>query len=291
MQSKNLKECLSGKENINKNSHQAQTNEGCILNQFSNIFTRKVFLWIFNKRTKALLTLEAALILPVFILSICTLVSILDGYRIQSLVKKSLRQSALELGMYAYAGENAINSAVCSLYAQKQLPEFEDNIKISTLGSRYYDNKITLVAKISYSMPIRILPFPPLEFFNVSEVYGWVGASRGTDSLLEKTNSQMVYVTDYESVYHTNSNCTHLDLTIFQGKKSEVQASRNEYGSKYRSCDKCCDMDSEQNQTVYYTSKGDCYHFSQSCSGLKRNVQLIELSEVFYLNVCERCGK
>ena len=44
---------------------------------------------------------------------------------------------------------------------------------------------------------------------------------------------EMVYVTEYESVYHTSESCTHLDLSVHRGIKTQVEQKRNEYGGKY----------------------------------------------------------
>ena len=64
---------------------------------------RRVFLCFFQKtrgkkqQIPAVLTVEAALVIPLFLLGICTLLGIMDLYRVQALVKTSLHQSAQEL--------------------------------------------------------------------------------------------------------------------------------------------------------------------------------------------------
>lgn len=82
----------------------------------------------------------------------------------------------------------------------------------------------------------------------------------------------MVYVTEYESVYHTSESCTHLDLSVHRGTKTQVEQKRNEYGGKYHACERC----GGDSALVYYTEKGDCYHSQVSCSGLKRTVRLVK---------------
>ena len=73
-----------------------------------------------------MLTVEAALVIPLFLLGICTLLGIMDLYRVQALVKTSLHQSVQELGMYASveSGDSGVNtptgvlsSGVCIAYA------------------------------------------------------------------------------------------------------------------------------------------------------------------------------
>lgn len=57
--------------------------------------TRRVSLCSF----RAVLTVEAAFAVPLFLLAICTLLGMIDLYRVQALVRTSLHQSAQELGM------------------------------------------------------------------------------------------------------------------------------------------------------------------------------------------------
>lgn len=95
----------------------------------------------------------------------------------------------------------------------------------------------------------------------------------------------MVYVTEYESVYHTSESCTHLDLSVHRGIKTQVEQKRNEYGGKYHACERC----GGDSALVYYTEKGDCYHSQASCSGLKRTVRLVKKSEIQAYIQCERC--
>ena len=54
-----------------------------------------------GSRSRRCLLWKAALVIPLFLLGICTLLGIMDLYRVQALVKTSLHQSAQELGMYA----------------------------------------------------------------------------------------------------------------------------------------------------------------------------------------------
>lgn len=97
--SKNIKECLPGKEK-RKMALQADKTRQSPLCSFLKT-SRKVFLWILKKREgryrKASLTVEAAVAVPVFLLAVGSILGILDIYRMQSLIKTSLHQSAMEL--------------------------------------------------------------------------------------------------------------------------------------------------------------------------------------------------
>ncbi len=285
----NLKEYHPRKQ-VEKVSHWANLKH---INLISSIkhWSRRGFFWIFREKAQAVLTVEAALIVPVFILALCTVMGILDCYRIQSTVKTSIHQSAMELGMYAYVNSQddkkiaMLNSAICVAYAQKKLPKFEENVSVSMISSHYKNNTITLIAIIKYRFPIQLFPVPPLKLVNVSEVYGWVGESNSEKDEEASVAYKMVYVTNHESVYHTSANCSHLNLKIYEAKKENIYR-------EYEPCQKCCrGQEVDRQSSVYYTKTGDCYHVQKNCSSLKRIVRMVEASKVNELSLCKRCKK
>lgn len=259
--------------------------------------TRRVFLRVWEgKKYVGSLTVEAAVVVSLFLLAFGTILSVLDIYRVQAMVKTSLHQSALELGTYAYAaeqGENSpagvVSSAACGIYAKSRLPELGRYIKVSMLGTTYKNHRIRLSARMEYNIPVSIFPLPALRFTNESQVNAWVGRIPGEeDEAGENDWEEMVYVSEYESVYHTHSSCSHLDLAVQQGNLQEVKKQRNQYGGKYHSCDKC-GQTADTGSLVYYTEKGDCYHTRENCSGLKRTVRLVKKSEAKGTRQCQRC--
>ena len=64
--------------------------------------------------------------------------------------------------------------------------------------------------------------------------------------------------------------------------------SKNEYGEVYGKCKLCrepCGM------LVYITKEGNCYHSERSCSGLKRTVRQVAMSQVQGRACCIRCSE
>lgn len=281
---KKIKECPSGKQQI-KVSHWAKFRHRKPI-QF--LWNRRIFFWIFSKKAGASLTIEAACVLPVFFIALCTMVSVLDCYRIQSVVKTSLHQSAMELGMYAYMENdmenNALNTILCTSYAQNKLPKLEENVSVSMVGSSYRDHRIRLTAAINYELWFSIFPISMVKMVNVSEVYSWVGQS---SSDLDDADSvySMVYVAEHESVYHISASCSHIDRQIYQKKKKGLQGT-------YVACETCCKgKEITGNDVVYYTKTGYCYHVQRDCSSLKRTIRVVALHQVGDLSLCERCRK
>ena len=66
-----------------------------------------------------------------------------------------------------------------------------------------------------------------------------------------------------------------------------------EYGvmhsAKYNACEKCIHGEGMPG-TLFVTAYGDCYHSTLGCSGLKRTIRAVKLSEVRGMRPCSRCG-
>ena len=98
---------------------------------------------------------------------------------------------------------------------------------------------------------------------------------------------EIVYMTDYGVVYHSDISCTYLELSIRAITKAKLYNERNEAGSIYYKCEKCDDNLTEM--IVYITDYGNRYHTSLNCSGLKRSIHVMWLSEVNGLGGCSKC--
>lgn len=264
---------------------------------------RRIFLCVQGKRqlltgrkaARAGLTVEAAFVVPLFLLAMAAVISLLDIYRIQAEVKTSLSESARELGMYAYAADTgsdspvggAVSTAVCALYGRQKLPDLGENVQVTLARSSYKGGVITLTADIFYTLPVTFGPVKTLHLVNTASAGVWVGDTKEKWTGNSGGSEEMVYITENESVYHTSASCTHIHLSIHVGSKDAVENLRNEYGERYQSCAKC--RGDANGGTVYYSDKGNCYHSSAACSGLKRTVKLVKKSEVSGKQMCQRC--
>ena len=246
--------------------------------------------------------------LPLYFLAMVMLVSMMDIFRIQTILVSSLSQSAKELGMYAYSidGESrspvgAVTDAACIVYASAEVQKRVkgENLTgivgkqagITLLGSSYRDGIVTLKANYLYKSPVSLFPVFPVKIEAAAAAQAWLGYNGdkygNTD---DSPGGEMVYVTDYESVYHTSGDCTHIKLAVKHvGMQSAVQG-RNEYGDKYYPCEKCM-RGHEKDGFVYITDKGNRYHSDSACGGLSRHVRFMKKSEADNRNLCSRCGQ
>lgn len=144
----------------------------------------------------------------------------------------------------------------------------------------------------------------PVPFFHLAnytmvqrvKTRGFIGEEKiGEDKAEEEKNvdseERMVYIAETGNVYHVNRECTHLKLSIQSIGYESVETRRNSSGGKYHPCEKCGGNGvSRQSQSVYITSEGDRYHILLECSGLKRTISVVPISDVGNRRVCSRCG-
>lgn len=192
---------------------------------------------------KGSLTVEAALILPFFMMILLAFFSFFLQYA-----------SAAELKIQAAAEAKKVGIAVGSM-------AHEESADVT-------------IYKSSVLEDVWIMPFQKKNVITQAAVCrAWIGFTK-----LETTEIY-VYATPEGSVYHLQSDCTHLDLSI--QCTTLVKAQKH-----YRECAHC---DKEFGVLVYVTEEGECYHSERSCSGLKRTVRRVALSSVEGRGCCIRC--
>ena len=79
--------------------------------------------------------------------------------------------------------------------------------------------------------------------------------------------------------------CSHIHLSIHSVEKTQLGAMRNENGEKYHPCEEC----GGGTGNVYITDTGNRYHSSLECSGLKRSIVKVPVTQVKDRRPCSRC--
>lgn len=208
--------------------------------------------------SKASLTVEAALSLPLFFMTVICLVSIINVYGMTLEKAASLRDiSEVSATASGLSSEDLyIDINVPFVFTPYCLPE---GIASVTIPCKAY-------------------------------VRAWNGRDEDTTAKgKDKSGGTYVYVTESGTVYHTSPDCTHIDLSIKTASKGALDSMRNEYGGKYHACEKC--EKEGFGSLVYVTGSGDAYHNSASCSGLKRTVKMVDQNELDGMKKCSRCEK
>jgi len=167
-------------------------------------------------------------------------------------------------------------------------------IKNKAMGIHFFrsdilgdDDCIDLIVTYKVEPLFNIFKVRDMTFCNRVKVHAWTGY----DLPGNNEDEEYVYITESGTVYHTNPYCDHLHISINTVPVKEVGKCRNKDGKKYRACSKCMEKERDEECIVYFlTPYGEVYHSSLSCSGLKRTVYKVKISEVEGRGLCEDCA-
>ncbi len=248
---------------------------------------------------KASYTLEAAVILPLLACFFVILLSFFRIMQVQLEVQQVMDETSRKLAVYAAMEESeetkkygAISMGLAKVLLVKGMEEQEhiaDWVEggcngVSLLSSSVSGDEIDLVATYQVKMPVN-LPMPyQFRIMQRSCSRKWTGWNGNAD--LQDT---WVYITETGTVYHTTTSCTHLELSIRSVSYADVDSYRSSGGGKYGACPICAKPDKGYHR-VYITNYGSCYHADLNCSGIKRTIYQVRLSEVDGKRACSKCG-
>lgn len=301
-------------------------------------------------RLKASITIEAALVLPIFIYAMICFLYFFQMMQFYGRIQYALSEMGREASKFAYIYEevfldkenkdekeegekeyneeqgesynsstnandgsgnetrdfNIIHELIEGSYFKRKLHDYlkEEELDKSCIkggmnGIYTYlsdfmkDGKtIDIIAEYKIKIPVLFFDIGEMNVIQRVHVRGFTGWKEDgdTDDGKENDNEELVYVTKFGTVYHKNLTCTHLKFSISLVPYEQVAYERNEAGGKYNRCHTCVKGDSEvEGREVYIAKTGDRYHLTLNCSGLKRLVSQIPISEVEGRTPCKRC--
>lgn len=262
-----------------------------------------------KKKIKAAMTVEASLLLPLFILLFMNLLSVIEVYRIHSSVAASLWERGREEAAGAYLrkqaeeivalpGESAWEFFHGSLNGKRRIHKnletypIWEKIVVSGKAGFGVTEKTEDDGTVRIDCRYRIHPLfsalTPVAKTLENHYYGhaWIGyVHDGRESETEET---YVYITETGTVYHRNHGCSYLNPSIKLVHTEELEELRNKGGAIYYSCPLCNTPGTAV--SCYITDYGNSYHGSVACPGLKRTIYEVKLSETGGRSACSKCG-
>ena len=240
------------------------------------------------------MTAEAAVILPFVLFVLLSMMCFTEALRIQRQIQDAAVQTSLHMSQYAYKGD------LTQIYAYSKLKDYMNQsdldfsmIKggkagISCLLSDTLDDadRVDLVVRYTLKLPYNVIGLPGIPVVQRACTRGWTGYE---PEICEKEEEQIVYVTEQGTVYHKSSECSHIDLTVRSAKYQDLSKLRNTEGQRFRACEKCGSR-TILNGRIFITNTGNCYHTTSECSGLKRGILAIPISQAEDYRPCSRCG-
>lgn len=262
---------------------------------------------------RASMAVEASMALPIFLFFIMNILSSFDILRLHGNIMGAMHQTGNKMAFYGYAYENmsedgavwteSKDSLILSEgYARSHVIDLlgEDYLNHTclsggTLGLQFMKSSVMkendiveLVASYRVKPFVSVIGFSDFSMENRYYGRAWTGfnvENRQSDELEE---DPLVYVAENGAVYHMARNCTYLNPSIKPVSASMVKELRNAEGEKYNTCGSCA-WNSYQ-AVVYITEYGNKVHGSLKCSGLKRTIYTIRLSQVSGKAKCSKCG-
>lgn len=255
------------------------------------------------------LTIEAALIIPIFLFAITAVLSFTDILRLQMKTDSAMAQCAKELAVYGYAEESILGEAIDDMpfAAETFFSEtYVRNRVVSELGKDYLSGSPAGGSGTIHFVGSRIMEDDRIElrsayyvtpFFALSPKSGFLTgtcavarAFTGYDNLSAVSDTdkeEFVYITPEGTAYHKSRNCHYLDLSIEKVFMEDISGFRNKDGGIYYACPLC--KGSGNGATVFVTDYGNRYHRDVLCSGLKRTVEMVPISETGGRHSCSKC--
>lgn len=265
-----------------------------------------------RKYIKGAMTIEASLIMPVFIMLFMNLLSMIEVYRIHSNVADTLWEEGRKTAKYLYLKETTgeifedleeldisqLGMLLVSLSGDRQIINNLGNYSVWEMivkggksgflvtGKTEENGRISI--DCSYWIHPLFASLTPVSRRVENHYYGhaWTGYVLGEGS--EEEGETYVYITETGTVYHKNRGCSYLNPSIQGIRKDELEGMRNKGGAIYYKCPLC--DDTAPGVICYITDYGTNYHTSVACSGLKRTIYEIKLSEAGGRGACSKCG-
>lgn len=275
----------------------------------------------FTSFVRGSFTVEASVVMTVFILSVYGFLYLFLVFRLQVTLQEAAERAAQTAARYAYAKECldesirpeqewtetlgdvmqwGIQTEIMKQSVVKTVSEEYPGgscIKGGNSGIHFLessileeDGMVDVVVRYDVEIPIGLPGMTRFRFVQRSRKHGWVGRQKQTGEETGEDAQEWAYVTETGSVYHLYEDCTHIRLSVQNISYHQVDQCRNENGGKYKPCEKCC-KEGKTGASVYITKDGDRYHSTLGCGGLKRQVKKIPKDEAESgMRLCSRCG-
>lgn len=252
-------------------------------------------------KARGSLTVEAALALPVCLGVLLALCGLLQAVMVVEQVNQHLCMTARKAAAFSVSGDGISQAEVIRCYFEglsdgglqtKRLRGGAGGVLLSVTQS-HESGVFCIRAVYQIKLPGVFGPWRILSAADTVYARAFAGIElpeHGSSGEGHDGQTGNYYVAENGVVYHTDRNCTYLDLSIQQVSASSLSGRRNLSGSKYVPCEKCAR--SGMPAAVYITNQGEAWHTDLCCSGLKRTIHLQddEGAHAHGLRPCPRCG-
>lgn len=272
------------------------------------------FFFLYKKRKcRASMAVEASIALPLFLFFIMNLMFSLDMLRLHGNIMSAMHQVGNKMAFYGYAcqyvsengallTEEADSLIFSEGYARSKVIEYlgKDYLNHTCLSSgaaglHFLNSSIMKEDMINLRATYKVHPFINIVGFSdfaMENRYcgrAWTGYDVAGAESGNTSEDPLVYVAKNGTVYHTARNCSYLNPSVEAVSIEMISQLKNAEGKSYAPCGSC--SWNKYQAVVYVTSQGEHVHGSLKCSGLKRTIYTVHLSEVGGKGKCSKCGQ
>ena len=256
---------------------------------------------------KASYTIEAAIIIPLFISLMVFGMFTFRLMQVQSGIQQSIdnasRTMAVSLGNVSNTGESdkdvdtdqeettvsgELSEAglLASTIAMAGVEVVNGGVAgINFLQSSAQGNYIDLKVNYRMTFPVGLLGNISFDVSQRARNRKWVGYDKAEN----EADGDYVYITDHGEVYHRNYYCSYLNPSVHRVPENEVKDRRNKGGAIYYQCKRCKGV--KAHGFLYITDYGNSYHNDVNCTEIKHNIKKVLYEEVKdKMKPCSKCG-
>lgn len=266
-----------------------------------------------RKDCRGSMTIEAALLLPLYLFFFLNLMSSVEMLRLHGNIETALWNTGRQIALGSYIpyrlsdgeesigivektgalllSEAAIKRGILTYNGKEYLegsPLTKGASSLQLLESSFDEKTQCLDIRVTYQVSgwFQTAGFSGFRIANRYYARAWTGYEIPQE---EETGRDRVYVTETGKVYHETLECGYLKRVIDTVSLEEAAKRTNRQGEAYTLCWVC--RDSPKTQTVYITPTGNRYHYTLECQSLKRTIRVMERKEAQNrYRPCSRCG-
>lgn len=260
---------------------------------------KNIIVYIFSHVKKSIaasfngsLSLEASLVVPIFIFALGSMIMLIEMERLQSNIFESLHQSI----SYSFDNRSTVDyKKVFMNYLDSKenpyicLDKGAEGITLTDSSSIDDDGYIRISAEYKEKPFISLFPLMNAEIKDSIFGHSFTGYVNSNGKGNYFNDDIQVYVTLTGVKYHKDRECSYIKVKLNKVMAADIKMLRNASGKKYSPCHEC---HPKLEGTLFIAEYGDKYHSSNSCTAIKKTVKTIGLKEAISegYTACSKCG-
>ena len=268
------------------------------------------------------ITVEAAIVVPLVVAAFVLLIQIMVFMNLQLRIQTALYHQAVKAAGYSYLADSVENylagdidtedyAVVMSIIQNGITEVIVKHMVEGELGEEFFQlpwikngsNGLNII----FSTGVRereldiILQYELKTCFDIfgignipmtarASLEKWSGVTKiKQDNDAADEQDGVVYITKSGSVYHLYRTCTYLSVSLTRVRYSVTASQRNASGGKYYPCSFCVQGVPADDDYMYISKYGECYHADDKCRNIYHNIIEIKTEDIGTRALCSKC--